>query len=71
MTAFSVGLALLPFVIFGNLPGHEFVRPMAIVILGGLVTSTFVNLFAIPALYLRYGESREPDLELVPAPAGD
>jgi Cu/Ag efflux pump CusA len=71
MTAFSVGLAVLPFVIFGNLPGHEIVRPMAIVILGGLVTSTFVNLFAIPAFYLRYGESREPDLELVPAPAGD
>jgi len=40
------------------------VRPIAIVILGGLVTSTFFNLFVMPALYLRFGASREPDLEL-------
>ena len=71
MTALSIGLALLPFAIFGNRPGHEVVSPMAILILGGLITTTFVNLFAIPALYLRFGESREADLELVPAPAGD
>jgi CzcA family heavy metal efflux pump len=55
MTALATGLALAPLVIFGDIPGHEIVRPMAIVILGGLVTSTVLNLFIIPALYLRFG----------------
>jgi Cu/Ag efflux pump CusA len=62
MTALATGLALLPFVLFGNIPGHEIVRPIAIVTLGGLVTSTWLNLFAMPALYLRFGASREADL---------
>jgi Cu/Ag efflux pump CusA len=68
-TALATGLALLPFVLFGNIPGHEIVRPMAIVVWGGLVTSTLLNLFILPALYLRFGASREPDLGLVPVPA--
>jgi CzcA family heavy metal efflux pump len=55
MTALAVGLALVPLVIFGDIPGQEIARPMAIVILGGLVTSTMLNLFIIPALYLRFG----------------
>jgi Cu/Ag efflux pump CusA len=67
MTALTTGLALLPFVIFGNIPGQEIVSPMAIIILGGLVTSTWLNLFAMPALYLRFGASREPELGLHPA----
>jgi len=62
MTALATGLALLPFVLFGNIPGHEIVRPIAIVTIGGLVTSTWLNLFAMPALYLRFGASREADL---------
>jgi Cu/Ag efflux pump CusA len=62
MTALATGLALLPFVLFGNTPGHEMVRPIAIVIIGGLVTTTWLNLFAMPALYLRFGASREADL---------
>ncbi len=66
MTALATGLAFLPFVLFGDIPGHEVVRPMAIVVLGGLVTSTLLNLFIVPALYLRFGASREPDLGLVP-----
>ena len=66
MTALTTSLALLPFVLSGNIPGHELVRPMAIIIIGGLVTSTWLNLFLLPALYLRYGAVREPDLELVP-----
>jgi Cu/Ag efflux pump CusA len=56
MTALTAGLALLPLVIAGNTPGHEIEHPMAIVILGGLVTSTVVNLFIVPALYLRFGK---------------
>jgi Cu/Ag efflux pump CusA len=69
MTAVTTGLALLPLVLFGDAAGLEIVRPMVIVILGGLVVSTLVNLFVVPALYLRFGAQREPDLELLPAPA--
>jgi Cu/Ag efflux pump CusA len=58
MTALATGLALVPLVIAGNLPGHEIEYPMAIVILGGLVTSTLLNLFVVPSLYLQFGRSR-------------
>lgn len=58
MTALTAGLALVPLVIAGNIPGHEIEHPMAIVILGGLVTSTLVNLFIVPNLYLRFGKGR-------------
>lgn len=75
MTALATGLAFLPFVLFGNIPGHEIVRPMSIVIIGGLITSTWLNLFAMPALYLRFGASREADLGFqrtdLPAVAAD
>jgi Cu/Ag efflux pump CusA len=56
MTALTAGLALVPLVIAGEIPGHEIEHPMAIVILGGLVTSTLVNLFIVPALYLVFGK---------------
>jgi Cu/Ag efflux pump CusA len=56
MTAGASGLAVLPLVLFGNLPGHEIEYPMAVVILGGLLTSTLLNLFIVPTLYLRFGE---------------
>jgi Cu/Ag efflux pump CusA len=55
MTALATGLALLPIVIGGNRAGHEIEHPLAVVILGGLVTSTALNLLLMPALYLRYG----------------
>jgi len=55
MTTLAAGLALVPLVISGDIPGQEIARPMAIVILGGLVTSTLLSLFIIPALYLRFG----------------
>jgi Cu/Ag efflux pump CusA len=54
MTALTTGLALVPLVIAGNIAGHEIEHPMAIVILGGLVTSTVLNLFIVPPLYLRF-----------------
>ena len=44
--------------IAGDLPGHEIEHPMAVVILGGLVTSTLLNLFVVPSLYLRFGRPR-------------
>jgi CzcA family heavy metal efflux pump len=55
MTTGATGLAIVPLVLYGNLPGHEIEYPMAVVILGGLVTSTLLNLFIVPALYLRFG----------------
>ena len=58
MTALTAGLALVPLVIAGNIPGHEIEHPMAIVILGGLVSSTLLNLFVLPALYLRFGKGQ-------------
>jgi CzcA family heavy metal efflux pump len=54
MTALATGLALVPLAIVGDLPGHEIEHPMAVVILGGLVTSTLLNLFVVPSLYLRF-----------------
>jgi CzcA family heavy metal efflux pump len=68
MTALATGLALLPIVIGGNRPGHEIEHPLAVVILGGLVTSTLLNLFLMPALYLRYGSRRKAGRELAEAP---
>lgn len=59
MTALTTGLALVPLAIAGDLPGHEIEHPMAIVILGGLVTSTLLNLLVVPTLYLRFGKSRQ------------
>ena len=58
MTASCAALALLPLVISGNIPGHEIEFPMAVVILGGLVTSTTLNLFLLPVLYAAFGQSR-------------
>jgi Cu/Ag efflux pump CusA len=46
---------LLPIVLGGSRPGHEIEHPLAVVILGGLVSSTVLNLLLMPALYLRFG----------------
>jgi Cu/Ag efflux pump CusA len=56
MTSLATGLALVPLVVAGPIPGHEIEYPLAIVILGGLLTSTLLNLFVVPALYLRFGK---------------
>jgi CzcA family heavy metal efflux pump len=58
MTACATGLALVPLAIAGSIPGHEIEHPMAVVILGGLVTSTLLNLFLLPSLYLRFGKGK-------------
>jgi CzcA family heavy metal efflux pump len=58
MTALTTGLALVPLAITGNIPGQEVEYPMAVVILGGLVTSTVLNLFVLPSLYLRFGKAK-------------
>jgi Cu/Ag efflux pump CusA len=58
MTVLTTGLALVPLIIAGQIPGQEIEHPMAIVILGGLITATLLNLFVVPSLYLRFGKKR-------------
>jgi Cu/Ag efflux pump CusA len=58
MTAMAAGLALIPLAISGGKAGSEIQTPMAIVILCGLVTSTFLNMVVVPAVYLEYGTYR-------------
>ena len=59
MTALTAGLALIPLALGGGEPGKELQTPMAIVILGGLLSSTALNMLVVPALYWLYGE-RQP-----------
>jgi len=61
VTAAATALAMAPFIVLGDLPGLEIVRPMAIVILGGLVSSTLVTLFLMPMLYLNSGPTSESE----------
>ena len=55
MTALTAGLALLPLALGEGKPGRELEQPMAVVILGGLLTSTLLNMLVLPALYLEFG----------------
>lgn len=55
MTAMTTGLALVPLALAADQPGSELESPMAIVILGGLITSTFLNLVVVPALFIKWG----------------
>jgi len=63
MTALATGLALVPLAISGHRPGNEIEYPMAVVILGGLVTSTALNLLVAPALYLGWGRSVQAEAD--------
>src|SRR5205085_4171725 len=64
LTALATGLFFLPFAAFGDLPGLEILNPMGGVIVGGLVTSTVLTLFLLPALYLRFGQGQADVEEL-------
>ncbi len=59
LTAFAIIMAVLPLVIAGARPGLEILHPMAVVLLGGLVTATLMTMFVLPALYLRFGMKTE------------
>ncbi len=59
MTTIITAVALLPFAFFGNAPGMEILHPMALVALGGLVTTLVVTLFVLPALYRAFGSVTE------------
>lgn len=65
MTALSSGLALIPLALGGDLPGNEIQSPMAKVILGGLLTSTFLNGFIIPIMYLLTGKKAAAEVAKV------
>lgn len=54
------GVGLIPLALGVGQPGKEIQQPMAIVILGGIFTSTFLNMIVIPALYLKYGRAEAP-----------
>ena len=77
MTALGAGVGLIQLALGTGEPGREIQQPMAVVILGGIVTSTFLNMIVIPALYLKYGEvgAQAPTRRLGDegelAPAGD
>jgi len=58
MTALASGLGLLPLALASGEPGSEIQAPMAVVILFGLVTSTVLNMFVVPAVMLRFGSVR-------------
>jgi CzcA family heavy metal efflux pump len=60
ISALTTGLALVPFVLFGDIAGLEILRPMALVLLGGLVTTTVFTLVVAPAVYLLFGAVHEP-----------
>ncbi len=59
--AVATAAAVLPFVFMGDVAGLEIVNPMAIVLLGGLITTTLLSLFVLPVLYLRFGADAQPE----------
>jgi CzcA family heavy metal efflux pump len=63
MTTLTTIVAIIPLIWAGSQPGHEVEHPMAVVILGGMITSTLLNLFVVPSLYLRFGARRASELE--------
>jgi Cu/Ag efflux pump CusA len=76
MTALVTGIGLVPLALGAGQPGKEIQQPMAVVILGGIVTSTLLNMVVIPALYLKFAHGIAPARSLetsrfVPAPLGE
>jgi hypothetical protein len=62
MTALTAGIALIPLVVVGQEPGREILYPVATVILGGLITSTFCEFLIRPGLFLRFSGTAAVDL---------
>ena len=58
--ALVTGVGLIPLALGVGEPGKEIQQPMAVVILGGIFTSTFLNMIVIPALYLKFGRAEAP-----------
>ena len=70
MTALVTGVGLIPLALGAGQPGKEIQQPMAVVILGGIVTSTFLNMIVIPPLYMRYGRAAATAVTPALSPAG-
>lgn len=64
MTTITTALVFLPLAFFGNVAGLEIAQPMAVIVLGGLISSTIFSLAGVPAMYLLFGAKREADLDL-------
>ncbi len=60
MTALTAALALIPIILKGDKPGNEILAPLSVVILGGLLTSTFLNLVVVPAGYAAIHRLKHP-----------
>lgn len=60
MTALTAALALIPLAMGGGEPGKEIQAPLAVVVLGGLITSTFLNMVVVPALFFDVEGGRRP-----------
>ena len=76
MTSLCTSVALVPLIVSGQIPGQEIQYPMAAVIVGGLATSTLLNLFVVPLLYLWFGEGSstpggEPPGSRIVAPSNE
>ena len=69
MTALTAGLALIPLVLAKGQPGKEILYPVATVILGGLFSSTLLNMIVTPAVFYRFG--RKSALKYLQAEAGE
>lgn len=66
LAAVATALVFLPVAIAGNIAGLEIAQPIAVVVLGGLITATIFSLAAVPAMYLLFGSKREEELGLLP-----
>jgi Cu/Ag efflux pump CusA len=55
MTSLVTALALIPLLLYGDEPGKEMLHPLAVVMFGGLISSTVISLFLTPALFYRFG----------------
>jgi hypothetical protein len=64
LTAVATALVFLPVAFAGNIAGLEIAQPLAVVVIGGLITATIFSLAGVPAIYLLFGAKREPDLDL-------
>jgi Cu/Ag efflux pump CusA len=70
MTALTAALALIPIVLAGDKPGNEILAPLSVVILGGLLSSTFLNLVVVPAGYAAIHRVTAPGNTRAMGPAG-
>lgn len=61
MTALTAALALIPMALSGDKPGNEIQSPMAVVILGGLLSSTLLNLIVVPSVFYVYARNLKPE----------